>query len=199
HDPQREDRRAGERPAHEHVVDPEQRPLQPAELLLQHPDIEPRHRDVRADAIDQQGEEREEDLLLHLRDAEQVRDRVRHAAQVSNSSTAPPAASIFARAPALTACARTVIFRPIRPSPRIFTGRPLPRSTSRWLASTSGVIVSSSRRSRSRRFTISYTLRNGLWNPRFGTRLCSGIWPPSNHGCVLPPVRALWPLCPRPL
>src|SRR5690606_16709701 len=74
-----------------------------------------------------------------------------------------------------------------------------PRSTSRWLASTSGVIVSSSRRSRSRRFTISYTLRNGLWNPRFGTRLCSGIWPPSNHGCVLPPVRALWPLCPRPL
>jgi hypothetical protein len=30
------------------------------------------------------------------------------------------------------------------------------------------------------RFTTSYSTRNGLWKPRFGTRRCSGIWPPSN-------------------
>src|SRR5690606_19408573 len=169
------------------------------ELVPQHGHVQTRHRDVGPDPVDEQRQEREEDLLLQLRDAEQVRDGVRHGAQVSSSSTAPPAASIFARAPALTACARTVIFRRIRPSPRIFTGRPLPRSTSRYCARTSGVIVSSSRRSRSRRLTISYTLRNGLLNPRFGRRRWSGIWPPSNQGAVFPPERALCPLCPRPL
>src|SRR5690606_32986008 len=35
--------------------------------------------------------------------------------------------------------------------------------------------------------------------PTFGRRRCSGIWPPSKPGLTLPlPLRAYWPLWPRP-
>src|SRR6476660_8267556 len=36
-----------------------------------------------------------------------------------------------------------------------------------------------------------------LLKPRFGKRRCSGIWPPSNP-LMATPVRAFWPLTPRP-
>src|SRR3989442_14108 len=48
------------------------------------------------------------------------------------------------------------------------------------------------------RLTTSYSTRNGLWNPRLGTRRCSGIWPPSNPRLNLKPERDFAPLCPRP-
>ena len=38
----------------------------------------------------------------------------------------------------------------------------------------------------------------GLWNPRLGTRRCSGIWPPSNPRFCLNPDRDCAPLWPRP-
>src|SRR4051812_22311627 len=42
-----------------------------------------------------------------------------------------------------------------------------------------------------------YSTRNGLLKPRsFGTRMCSGIWPPSKF--ILMVSRAPWPLVPRP-
>src|SRR5262245_63287428 len=41
------------------------------------------------------------------------------------------------------------------------------------------------------------TLRNGLLKPRLGSRRCSGIWPPSKPFTATP-VRAFWPLTPRP-
>src|SRR5215471_769174 len=47
------------------------------------------------------------------------------------------------------------------------------------------------------RLTTSYATRNGLWNPRFGTRRCSGIWPPSNPRLCLKPDRDFAPLWPR--
>ena len=37
-----------------------------------------------------------------------------------------------------------------------------------------------------------------LLKPLFGTRLCSGIWPPSKPGRTPPPERAFWPLWPLP-
>src|SRR5215475_3889208 len=40
-------------------------------------------------------------------------------------------------------------------------------------------------------------LRNGLLKPRLGSRRCSGIWPPSKPFTATP-VRAFWPLTPRP-
>src|SRR5215210_3457273 len=39
--------------------------------------------------------------------------------------------------------------------------------------------------------------RKMLLNPRFGSRRCSGIWPPSNP-LIRTPERAVWPLPPRP-
>src|SRR5262245_62207918 len=40
-------------------------------------------------------------------------------------------------------------------------------------------------------------LRNGLLNPRLGSRRCNGICPPSKP-LTATPVRAFWPLTPRP-
>src|SRR6478752_2677129 len=48
------------------------------------------------------------------------------------------------------------------------------------------------------RLTAWFSTRNGLVNPRLGSRRYIGIWPPSKPGLVEPPVRALWPLCPLP-
>ena len=38
----------------------------------------------------------------------------------------------------------------------------------------------------------------GLWKPRFGVRMRSGVCPPSKPSRGERPVRAFWPLCPRP-
>src|SRR5215204_6810487 len=71
----------------------------------------------------------------------------------------------------------------------------MPRSSS-----SAGVIsVPFSKRSESvSRFTTSNSSRKMLLKPRFGTRRCSGIWPPSNPRLCLKPERDFAPLCPRP-
>src|SRR5688572_15606163 len=74
-----------------------------------------------------------------------------------------------------------------------------PLCTSRASSSSSGVITvpASKRCSSTSRFTTAYSMRNGLWNPRFGMRRCSGIWPPSNPRLCVKPERDFAPLCPR--
>src|SRR3954463_2937649 len=47
------------------------------------------------------------------------------------------------------------------------------------------------------RFTSCSLRWNGLLKPRFGSRRCSGIWPPSKP-LMRTPERAVWPLPPRP-
>src|SRR5215475_15498427 len=47
------------------------------------------------------------------------------------------------------------------------------------------------------RFTIEYSLRNTLVNPRFGMRRCRGIWPPSKPRSMREPLRERCPLWPR--
>src|SRR4051795_9136660 len=42
-----------------------------------------------------------------------------------------------------------------------------------------------------------YSVRKILVKPRFGSRRCSGIWPPSNPRIKLKPERDPWPLWPR--
>ena len=41
-------------------------------------------------------------------------------------------------------------------------------------------------------------LKRAFVNPRLGTRRWSGIWPPSNPGFWLKPLRLFWPFSPRP-
>src|SRR5207253_1722704 len=53
-------------------------------------------------------------------------------------------------------------------------------------------------RSRSPTLISAYSTRNGFVNPRLGMRRWIGIWPPSNPMKFMLPVRAFWPLPPRP-
>src|SRR3954451_10901858 len=116
----------------------------------------------------------------------------------ANTSAVPPAAAIFSAALPLNLCALTVSFFEMSPRARIFT--PLVLATSPCSCSSSGVtsVPASNRSAIVSRFTTSYSTRNGLWNPRLGTRRCSGIWPPSNPRLFLKPERDFAPLCPRP-
>ena len=52
--------------------------------------------------------------------------------------------------------------------------------------------------SRSATLTSSYSRRKGLLKPNFGRRRWSGICPPSKPSKCMLPVRAFWPLPPRP-
>src|SRR3954470_21542091 len=110
----------------------------------------------------------------------------------------PPAALIFSAAEDEKACACTCTSMPPRsPVPRILTG--WPRRTAPASARLSGLIeppCGNSAAIRSRLTTWKTTLF-GLLNPdSLGSRMCSGVWPPSKRAEVLP--RAPVPLVPRP-
>src|SRR5262245_55233070 len=114
------------------------------------------------------------------------------------TSAVPPAAAIFSAALPLNLCARTVSFFEMSPRARTLM---LPvRPTRPCSRSSSGVtsVPASNRSAIASRFTTSNSTRNGLWKPRFGTRRCSGIWPPSNPRLCLKPERDFAPLWPRP-
>src|SRR5262245_55945771 len=85
-------------------------------------------------------------------------------------------------------------------SPRARTLMLPVRPTSPCSRRSSGVtsVPASNRSAITSRFTTSNSTRKGLWNPRLGTRRCSGIWPPSNPRLCLKPERDFAPLCPRP-
>src|SRR5918994_316710 len=112
-----------------------------------------------------------------------------------STSTEPPAAVMAASADFEKACAFTVTARVSSPRPRTLTRAPLPV---RPLAcSDAGSTSSRPVASRTSRLMAWYSTRNGLLKPRsLGTRMWSGIWPPSKPAGILP--RAPWPLVPRP-
>src|SRR5213075_1248158 len=96
-DPQGEDRGAGEAAAREQVVQTEERALpRVRQEVGERIDVHARRGDVRADAVDDEAEEREEQLHLQLRNLEQIGDGRGH-------SIIPPACSIFVLALAETA------------------------------------------------------------------------------------------------
>src|SRR3954464_8448156 len=110
----------------------------------------------------------------------------------------PPAALIFSAAAEEKACAWTCTWTPPRsPVPRTLTG--WPRRTAPASARLSGVIDPPPGKSaaiRSRFTTWKTTLLRFLKPDSLGSRMCSGVCPPSNRAEVLP--RAPVPLVPRP-
>src|SRR6185503_392064 len=148
-----------------------------------------------ADAIDREQPQREQHAVAQIRDGEDVLQAVVH----GSCSVAPPAAAIFSAAFPLNRCARTVSALSISPRPSTFSRAPAPL-TSRCSASSSAVttVPASNRAPSVSRLTTSYSTRNGLWKPRFGTRRCSGICPPSKPRLNLKPDRDFAPLWPRP-
>src|SRR5215218_7401860 len=110
----------------------------------------------------------------------------------------PPAAPIFSAAEAENAWAWTSTFTPPRsPVPRTLTGwlrRTAPASAS--VSGFTGPPCGNSAAIRSRLTTWKTTLFGLLKPESLGSRMCSGVCPPSNRACVLP--RAPVPLVPRP-
>ena len=96
-------------------------------------------------------------------------------------SALPPAAWIFSAALPLNLSAWTVSAIAISPRPSTLTGSLWLLETRPRSRSTSGVTVApaSNAAASVSRLITTYSVRNGLWKPRFGTRRCSGIWPPS--------------------
>src|SRR5699024_9834160 len=111
--------------------------------------------------------------------------------------TDPPAAAIFCSAEAENFCAVTSSLTLTSPEPSTLTGwflRTAPLATS---SSTVTVPPSGNSSCRVARFTTWYSTRKGLVKPRsFGSRMCSGICPPSKPAGTW--YRALVPLVPRP-
>src|SRR5207249_8767440 len=202
HDAEREDRDLRQIVPGEHVVQAEHAVL--AELLrelVERADVDPRHDDVAADTIDEQQREREQNPVPQLGDGEDVLQAVVdcHGNPYAINSAFPPAAWSFSEALPLNLCARTVSFFVMSPRARILMGA-LPPATIPCSRSSSGVttVPASNFAASESRLTTSYSTRNGLWNPRFGTRRCSGIWPPSKPRLNLNPERDFAPLWPRP-
>src|SRR3954447_26282258 len=110
----------------------------------------------------------------------------------------PPAAPIFSAADEEKACAETSTFTPPRsPVPSTFTG--WPRRTAPASASVSGSTgppCGNRAAIRSRLTTWNTILLLFLKPESLGSRMCSGVCPPSNRADVLP--RAPVPLVPRP-
>src|SRR5438094_2872181 len=76
-------------------------------------------------------EQREQDLVPQVRDLESVAERTEHDFSSYRTSTAPPAAAIFALAASLNACAFTVSGTVTSPLPSIFTRPRLLRTSPR--------------------------------------------------------------------
>src|SRR5919106_925722 len=135
---------------------------------------------------------------LPIRAAVDGGDACRHRAIRGQSSlTEPPAAAIFSFAEPENACALTCRAVEISPVPRTLTGRPARTAP---FATRSSTVTSPpfgySDASLSRLTTWNST-RNGLRKPlSLGSRMCSGICPPSKRAETAP--RALLPFVPRP-
>src|SRR5271165_743306 len=154
-----------------------------------------------AEPVYEQQPQRKQDALTQVRNAEDVRQFLKHYCPAfafktsAKTSNLPPALVIFSCADFENLWACTVSAIVSSPSPRIFTGCFVLMTPA--LRSTSGVmVVSPSSASRSR-LTMLNSLRKMLVNPRLGMRRCSGIWPPSKPRIMRDPLRERWPLCPR--
>src|SRR5208283_1635646 len=192
HDAQGENREPPQVAAAEQIDKAQHRAPVLLEELRQPVAVDPGRRDVAADAIHRQQAEREQHALAQVGNPEDVRQLIQHYCKTSNL---PPALVIFSCADFENLCACTVIAVVSSPLPRTLTGC-LPFTTPAFF-STSGVIsVSPSVASRSR-FTTSYSSRKMFLKPRFGTRRCNGIWPPSKPRNSREPERDRCPLWPR--
>src|SRR5439155_1580633 len=104
------------------------------------------------------------------------------------SVTDPPAASIFSRALAETACATTVSFVLSSPLPRIFTSCRVVRMTPTCLSNSGVTSVPASNRSSAETLTGCEYVRNGPIRPSPSARSvprCRWEWPIWERICVI--------------
>ena len=135
HDAQGENRQPPQVAAAEQIDKAQHRASVLLEELRQPVAVDPRRRDVAADAIHRQQAEREQHALAQVGNPEDVRQLIQHYCKTSNL---PPALVIFSCADFENLCACTVIAVFSSPLPRILTGC-LPFTTPAFF-STSGVI-----------------------------------------------------------
>src|SRR5271165_899926 len=130
-----------------------------------------------AEPVYEQQPQRKQDALTQVRNAEDVRQFLKHYCPAfafktsAKTSNLPPALVIFSCADFENLCACTVMAAVNSPSPRIFTGFLVLMTPA--LRSTSGLMMSPSPTSFSR-FTMLNSWRKMLVKPRFGRRRCSG-------------------------
>src|SRR5262249_20326512 len=124
HDAERENRGARERAAHEHVIEPEQRPALARERGREGARVHAGRRDVLAEPIDHEQREGEQDPALEFGDLEDVVDLLEHGDQAfaAGSSSLPPAASMDFFALSLAASTRTVSATSSFPPPSSLIG-----------------------------------------------------------------------------
>src|SRR5690606_16399131 len=192
-DVQREDRHPLERTAREHVEHLQDRARLILEQLLHRDRVDARQRDERADAVDDQRPDQEQQALAQIREAGRVGKKARrsHCAWFCHDptflsrralrllvySTLPPAASMIAFAPGVTGTPTTLTGRSSVPDAMIFT-RSTRRPTSPAAFSDSSVTSPSTFASSCTR-TSSRVAAFCDRKPTFGSRRCNGIWPPS--------------------
>src|SRR6185369_2772231 len=135
HDAEREDRHLLERAAREHVEQAQERPRGLVDDLRHDRPVDAGDGDERADAVDRQQRQREEDPPAQLRNLPDILKATGHGLSdlyqpaaaafggfdVAISSAVPPAFSIFSLAEVENAAAFTTSFFVRSPSPRIFT------------------------------------------------------------------------------
>src|SRR6266545_3497979 len=207
HDAEREDRKALQRAAREHIEQAEDSALLVAEKLVEHVRVDARHRDVRPDPVHNERAQQEPQPPLQIGvlgtafqcriAGGQVVVSCLSSDRTAAHATLPPAASIAAFAPFVTPT--PVSLTAFASSPDLITfaafatdgTTPAALSASRSMSPT-GIRA----RSESRTCAVSSFARDT--NPRLGNRRCSGIWPPSKPTLWKPPERDFWPLWPRP-
>ena len=185
--PEREDRRAGEAAAQGVVQAEEPGGGGVPDEVGQRGDVHARRRDVRADPVDHQREEREEELPLELVVDGQIGDagcghlpldlaagrldlRARRRGQGHAANRIGPVG--------VTGAQELDRARPASPmSPAAYSVSGLTSVALTFLSCD--------------RFTTWAVTLNGLVKPRLGSRRYIGICPPSKPGLVAPPVRAL--------
>src|SRR5262249_2045943 len=163
HDAECEDGHAPELPAGKQIDESEQRAAVLLNELLKKLRVDSRNRDMPTDAVNGEKRKREKNALAQIRNPKNIGELIEHYSRTSNL---PPALVIFSCADLENLWACTVIADFNSPSPKILTGRLVLITPA--LRSTSGLIVVSPMAASFSRFTMLYSWRKMLLNPRFG-------------------------------
>ena len=187
---------------------PRMPPCWPTEQLVEHRRVDARHRDVRADAVDDQRAEQEQQAALQVAVlVAALQGRIcscqwtvlvcvdalrRFKRRCRRRLRSPPCAPLRRRRRrcSFTALSSLPVMMTFAASPS--TARAPAAFSARGRCPSTGSFASSDRRTSAMSFCVRET------KPRFGRRRCSGIWPPSKPTLWKPPERDFWPLWPRP-
>ena len=157
--------------------------------------VDARHRDVRADAVQRDDREREQDLLAEILDVERVReggDHERLDRPSSRLDLGPAGAGHLVDLDGELLGELAVAEDLDRRGLRLDDALGEQRVDVDDVTLGEEVLEAAT-------FTIAYSTRKRFLKPgSFGSRIASGFWPPSKPGPLPPPAREFWPLSPRP-